>query len=319
MRFRNAFLFDDSLSMFFDWRQFHLSNATTPAVVDPRRRLRICLLGFTAMLLLVFGRVVQLEVTQGAGFRAEALRPIEKETVLPAPRGRILARDGTVLACDRTIHALAVEYRWLQDPPDERWLRNIVRSRLPKADRKNAEKLAAEKTKLLAQRAELARQSGQAVWPFAAAMGRYDAKNTSSRRTDLRSGQRRQASAAVEPEKADDSWAVRVRRLLLDDPPAPRIVVKEELQAQVVVEDVAPAVVAEINSHGDRYPGTKIVELARRTYTQGTLAAPRDSAILVRARRTSVPAGWAWSGSTTPCCRGIRARPSSRSTAAAAS
>ena len=54
--------------MFFDWRQFHLSNATTPAVVDPRRRMRICLAGFAAALLLVLGRAVQLEVTQGQAF-----------------------------------------------------------------------------------------------------------------------------------------------------------------------------------------------------------------------------------------------------------
>ncbi len=87
----------------FDWQQFHAAERPKTNVVDPRRRLRICLAGFVALLLLVFGRTVQLELTQGAGFRAEALRPVERETVLPASRGRILARDGTVLACDRTI------------------------------------------------------------------------------------------------------------------------------------------------------------------------------------------------------------------------
>ena len=245
----------------------------TPAVVDPRRRLRICLVGFAAMLLVVFARVVQLEVTQGAGFRAEALRPIEKETVLPAPRGRIVARDGTVLACDRTIHAVAVEYRWLQDPPDEQWLRNTVRSRLPKTDRKNVGKLAAEKARVLAQRAELA---GSLAKLCGLSSEQWTAKTRTIQARVERISQaanRRRASAVVEPEKADDSWAVRVRRLLLDDPPAPRIVVKEELQAQVVVEDVGPTVVSEINTRGDRYAGAKIVELTRRTYTQGAMAA----------------------------------------------
>ncbi len=89
--------------MSFNWQQFHADNTHVPTVVDPRRRLRICLAGFAALLLLVFGRAVQLEVTQGAGFRAAALRPIERETVLPAARGRILARDGTVLAYDRAV------------------------------------------------------------------------------------------------------------------------------------------------------------------------------------------------------------------------
>ncbi|MBU4398328.1 MAG: hypothetical protein KKE86_03220, partial [Planctomycetes bacterium] len=84
--------------MFFDWRKFHERNADAPAVVDPRRRLKICMAGFAAALLLVFGRAVQLETTQGAAFRREAMQPTEKKIVMPAPRGRILARDGTVLA-----------------------------------------------------------------------------------------------------------------------------------------------------------------------------------------------------------------------------
>jgi len=259
--------------MFFDWRQFHLSNVSTPAVVDPRRRLRICLAGFAAALLVIFGRVAQLEVMQGAAFRAEALRPIDKETVLPAARGRILARDGSVLACDETIRAVAVEYRWLQDPPDERWLRNMVRMRLPKADRKNAAKVAAEKAKVSAQRTELAQRLAQLCglspkqWAARTRKIQTRIERISESINDCRE------SEATQPERADDSWAVRIRRLLLDDPPSPRKVAKEELQPQVVVEDVGPAVVSEINDHGDRYPAAKIVKLTRRTYPQGTLAA----------------------------------------------
>ena len=108
--------------MSFDWQQFHADNTTLRAVVDPQRRLRICLAVFAVLLLVVFGRAVQLEVTEGAGFRAAALRPIERETVLPAARGRILARDGTVLAYDRAVQAVAVEYRWLEEPADNGWL-----------------------------------------------------------------------------------------------------------------------------------------------------------------------------------------------------
>jgi penicillin-binding protein 2 len=259
--------------MFFDWHQFQRSNAATPAVVDPRRRLRFCLLGFAVMAILVFARVVELEVSEGAGFRDEALRPIERETPLPAPRGRILARDGTVLACDRTIRGVAVQYRWLQEPPDQQWVGKMARSRLPKTDRRNAEKLAAEKANVLAERvdlaARLARLCGLSPRQWAARTRRIQARVERI----AESANARRASAAVAPERADDSWGVRVRRLLLDDPPAPRIVVKEELEPQVVVEDVAPAVVSEISAHGDRYPSTTIVQLSRRTYPQATLAA----------------------------------------------
>jgi penicillin-binding protein 2 len=259
--------------MFFDWRQFHLSNVPAVGVVDPRRRLRFCLAGFTAALLAIFGRAAQLEVTQGAGFRAEALRPIDKETVLPVARGRILARDGAILACDETIRAVAVEYRWLQNPPDQRWLRTVVRLRMPKTDRKNAEKFAAEKAKVLAERdawaQRLAKLCGLSPKEWAA---RTQKIQTRIERISERANRRRE-STVPQPEKADDSWAARVRRLLLDDPPLPRIIVKEELASHVVVEDVSPAVAAEIESNAARYPGVKIVELTRRKYPQGTLAA----------------------------------------------
>ncbi|MEE8347142.1 MAG: hypothetical protein V3S20_07335, partial [Dehalococcoidia bacterium] len=41
---------------------------------------------------------LQLEVTEGSAFRAEAVKPLRREKSLPGTRGRILARDGTVLA-----------------------------------------------------------------------------------------------------------------------------------------------------------------------------------------------------------------------------
>ena len=70
-----------------------------------------CLGAFVLLLVAVWCRAVQLEISQGAAFRAEALRPNRREKPLPAARGRILARDGTVLACDREVAAVAVEYR----------------------------------------------------------------------------------------------------------------------------------------------------------------------------------------------------------------
>ena len=102
-----------------------------------------------------------------------------------------------------------------------------------------------------------------------------------------------------------------------------------------MAEDVPPAVVAEIKDNADRYPGVKIVELARRTYPQGTLAAhvlghlglreEKDAvgqtflsaelaAVALRPRaavncrptepspKPTLSAGWASSGSTKPCC-----------------
>ncbi len=97
--------------MFHDWHSFHADQATTPGFVDSRRRMRICLTVFVLLLLLVMARAVQLEVTQGAAFRYRATQPLTHKTRLPGVRGRILARDGTLLALDKQIQTLAVHYR----------------------------------------------------------------------------------------------------------------------------------------------------------------------------------------------------------------
>jgi cell division protein FtsI/penicillin-binding protein 2 len=142
----------------FDWHQFRRDRQSEPPAIDPRRRLRICLAAFLAALGVVFGRMVQLEWTQGAGFREEAAKPPVRKQVVDAVRGRILARDGAVLACDQAVMAVAVHYRYLQAEPDPRWLRNTARSRLSRAHRKDPQLVAAEEAKVVTQRADLARR-----------------------------------------------------------------------------------------------------------------------------------------------------------------
>ena len=60
-----------------DWRQFHRDETPARSVVDPRRRLRLALAGLVALLLVVLGRAVQIEVSQGAAFRELAVRPLQ--------------------------------------------------------------------------------------------------------------------------------------------------------------------------------------------------------------------------------------------------
>ena len=259
--------------MFFDWRQFQADNLDEPAVVDPRRRLRIFLAFFAAGLFVVIGRVIQLEVCEGAAFRADAVRPVEKKSSLPATRGRILARDGTVLAADRTIRALAMSYRRLQEPSDQRWLYVTARLRLSKTDRRNAEKLAAAKADVLAERdataQRLAKLCGISPQQWTAQTRRIQDR---VERLSARANRRRQTQAA-EANDTDDSWAVWFRRLLFEDPPPPRIIVAEELTHHVVVDEVSAAAASEVTAHPDKYPGAKIIEVSRRIYPQGALAA----------------------------------------------
>ena len=274
---------------YFDWHRFHADEHPGPAVVDSRRRLAIFFAGFTGLLLLVFGRVVQLEVSQGAAFRAEAARPLVRRQSLPGVRGRILARNGTVLACDKKVLALAVHYRYLQQPADPRWLRWTAR--LSPADRKDPRRLAAEQDRLLAQRDDLARRlarlSGLSDDQWNARARQVQARvrrvaESVNRRRQTEFDRRRGDPSGAEgrPAGQPESLARRVGSFVLDalggsidESPPEWITVAEELDYHVIVEDVPLALVAEIEAHPDRYPGVKILQGRRRAYPSGRLAA----------------------------------------------
>jgi penicillin-binding protein 2 len=270
--------------MLVDWHQFHLDETTTPAVVDSRRRLRICLGGFLLLLAVVFGRAVQLEVTQGAAFRAEACKPIERQISLPGVRGRILACDGTVLARDEKVLALAVHYRYLQQPPDAGWLQREARSRLTRAERKDPQQVSAEQAQVLAQRDDLARRLVTLCGVSTEEWNRRAGRIQTRVERIAEAANRRQQTDAAQPDAPSQPPPAtvlgRIGRLLaegwqvsLDELRPPRITVAEELDYHVMAEGVPLAVVAEIEGHPEQYPDVKMVQRARRAYPGGPLAA----------------------------------------------
>ena len=228
-----------------DWHQFHASEQVAPSVVDSRRRLRICLIGFVLLLLVVFGRVVQLEVTQGVAFREVTAKPIRRERSLPGVRGRILAQDGTVLASDKEVPALAVRYRLLEEPVDEQWLWRNVRARLTRSQRKNPASVAAEQAKVMDERAELVRRL-QRLCGISADEWRRRARRVQTRVERIAESVRRRRQADI--------------------------TVAEELDFHVMAEDLPLAVVAELERR-EQYSGITIVSRSRRDYAHGSLAA----------------------------------------------
>jgi len=275
----------DRYGPYVDWHQFR-GEDETPAVVDPRRRMRILLSGFVLLLAVVMGRLVQLEICEGAAFRHQASKPLTRVKHLPGVRGRILARDGTVLAYDKKVLALAVHYRHLQQPPNPRWLRLTARARLRGPDRRDAQRLAAEAERVERERAEtaqrLARLCGlsQDEWDSRVAkiQARVEriAESVNQRREEGR-GQGRglapsEMGETTSQEPGIERWLWEMLRSTMDETPPERITVAEELDYHVIVEDLPLEVVAEIEAHPDRYPGTKIVEHQRRFYPSQTLA-----------------------------------------------
>ncbi len=268
--------------MLHDWHQFHQDESTTPTVVDSRRRLRICLFGFVVLLLIVFFRAVQLEVTQGAAFRAEAVRPLQRKKIVPGVRGRILARDGTVLAHDKEIVTLAVHYRYLQDPPEKAWLARMARRRLSKTQRKDPRRVEAQKQRLQTENRESAQELSALCGLSIEQWDRRARKiQTRVERIAKSHNRRRRAKAANPPPTAEPTsalgraaqWMREALEGSVDQGPLAWQSVAEELDYHAMAEDIPPDLAARIENDPQRYPGVKIVKQTRRAYPHGTLAA----------------------------------------------
>ncbi len=263
-----------------DWQDLNLSSSP-PAVVDPRRRLWSCVVAFALLLVVVWCRAAQLQLGQGAAFRAEALRPIQREKPLLALRGRILARDGTVLACDQIVAGVAVDYRWLEDPPRQIWLEQQARKRLPKELRQSPARLAEEIEQIRRQRDDLHERLAalcgvdRADWQ---AQARKVQEHVERIVDDARRRQLEAASKVPSPQ-SNATWEDRLAAALQDifeparDAVPAGVTVAEELSDHVLAEDIPSVAVAEIQGHADQYPGTRIVQLTRRSYPHGGLAA----------------------------------------------
>jgi len=132
-----------------------------------RRRVLILLCGFAALGALVVLRLVQLQVVQADQYRQEVeawlTRPPE---YLPALRGRILDRNGKVLAED--VPSWQVEAHYGAMAGDRRYIRRLARIRLkqglypPGTDLKTAEELLRQDIAESWQR--LAELAGKPTW-----------------------------------------------------------------------------------------------------------------------------------------------------------
>ncbi len=273
-----------------DWHRIYADEHPPGDAIVPRRRLWICLAAFLLMLGLVLGRIVQLEIGQGATFRTRAARPLLRRESLPGVRGRILAADGSVLAHDKKTLNLAVHYRQLEEPPNGRWLRREVRSRLTRAQGKKPELVEAEQNKLLAERRQTAERLARlcdvspANWSRRAGgiqtRVRRIADGVYRRRLAEFNRRQTEKTRPADSESTDsESTARRIGRFFLDlleasvdELPPTRPTVAEELDYHVMAQNLPPAVVAELEANPDKYPGVKIVEQSRRAYPRGTLA-----------------------------------------------
>ncbi|MBN2023628.1 MAG: hypothetical protein JW809_12655 [Pirellulales bacterium] len=256
-----------------DWNRLWRDERPAGRAVDLRVRLRWCVVLFIVLLGVVFGRAVRLQVVHGEAYRREAARPILERESLPGVRGRILARDGTVLAQDKPIQSIALRYRYLESPPDARWLRSMARSRMSRRERADPRRVAAEETRVRIECQDLGRRLAELCGvPWTEWSRRAAAIQARVERIADDVHRRRRTALAPRQRRGLRAW---IDQLLGpgDAPGAQDDTIREELDYHVVVEDVAPDVVARIEDHPDYYPGARIIRHARRDYPGNTLAA----------------------------------------------
>jgi len=209
----------------------------------------------------------------------ETLEPI------PARDGRILTADGRVLAFDQPRFDLALQYRWLEDPPNSDWLDSQARLLLKPAERRDKSKLARAREQVLAQRAALHAALKRSI---DCTMGEF---HENCRRVQVRveriyalveqrQAEREAAATAEMTVDPEIGWRERlwngVSAALTTPPARPRrdpLVIREQLQPHVIAEDVPLAAVAGIESAPDQFPGVEVRRTSSRVYPAGSLAA----------------------------------------------
>ena len=197
------------------------------------------------------------------------------EEPIPARNGRILSRDGIVLAYDQTQYDLALDYRWLESPPDPQWITRQALGRLPSRDRGHPGKRRASEQTVLQER--------QQLWDnLATATGispvhlRRSARQIQDRVEAMVASveQRRDARQLTENVAFEWSWNISqmletIKRELastpqrFDDSP---LILREELEAHTLLEGVPFETIAVISSQPTKFPGVRVIDRTQRVY-----------------------------------------------------
>jgi penicillin-binding protein 2 len=241
---------------------------------------------FLAGCVTIFASAVQLEMTGGEEFRT-ALRQTRTEVEeLPAGRGRILARDGTVLAEERDVVNLAIHYRYLQRPADPVWLARTARGRLSRSQRRDTQRVRREEQAVEAEtqalHARLAKLCNTPIAEWKHRLTVIDARVARAARKLNERGAERLAQAVAEREldKLSNDEAGVDRSVELASHLFPTrsvglapVVTREQQSYHTVACDLAPEIVEEISQDPDSYPGALLVRAALRDYPGADLAA----------------------------------------------
>ena len=264
---------------------------------EPGMRLWWLFVAMTLPLLVVAGRLIHLQGFVAEGFAVETRHDVESLEPIPTRNGRILASDGTVLALDDERHQLLVHFRWLEEPPNEDWLRHEALSRLSRSERRDKTKVEQAKTEVLARREELWRSLAELTEQRSEKLAEQrnrvqqrverifrlvDERRESQRTNDQKLTRSASEEASVDRSTDDpllarraglveQAWSA-LKHELTTTPTRERrepLRIPEQSDYHLLLDDVPLEVVAEIETHPDQYPGVRSGVTSRRVYPLG--------------------------------------------------
>ncbi|WP_437184985.1 peptidoglycan D,D-transpeptidase FtsI family protein [Planctomicrobium sp. SH668] len=250
---------------------------------NPRRR-PLILGGVIVLTFAIIGaRVTYIQMSLSEEYIAPWNEIFDETEIIPSRDGRIVSRDGVVLAQDITRYDVAVEYRWLETPPNPRWLRQQISKSLTAAQRKDPELRAEAEQVVVAARASMISNLARLTHRNEVDVQQRIASIQKTIETMLSSVERKREERKASHQENEISWSegfTGIWKIVIDElTTAPErfaddpIIIKEELQDHVVLADVPLDVVAQIQSHPASYPGVRIRSSTTRTYPQKSLAA----------------------------------------------
>lgn len=259
--------------------------------VDRLPGVRVFLLGLILVvpLLAVSGRLLFIQMMNAEHFYSQFGKTTESFESIPSRDGRIVSIDGRVLALDVERFDLQAHYRWLEEPPNPRWLKQQALTLLEPVERRNREKVEAAQEKVLARRQQLWGELAQVMKTSSEEL-QTSCRDVQQRVETIiesvneRAAQKEGASssddsdvetqASAEQDQLQKFWTL-FKDALTRPPRRPRrerIVVREELDYHTLASGIPREIALAISAHPERFPGIHIQVATLREYPQKTLA-----------------------------------------------
>jgi penicillin-binding protein 2 len=251
------------------------------------RRVKIFLSVLIVLTLVLICRAVQLQVVERKFWADKAVEMMSTGDLVETMRGRILDRNGLVIAEDAPCTDACVYFQAIPREPDADWVKAQARKRLVARlgdDYVHADK--AQREKLLAAEIQAVRDDIDAMWNKLAELGKMSREDMDDRRQAVVRkvwARRRQVMYARyqkavreldnrEPSPWYQNW------LMDDSADTPEldefaITVGEQTAAHVILPAISDDVRNFLDKNRDKYPGLKLQRGTHRYYRYGDVAA----------------------------------------------